>query len=222
VTIVKICGLSEVDDALAAAKGGADFAGMVFAKSRRRVTPEKALEIVSALRKSNLRTQTVGVFAGLSVTEVNHAAEYCGLDRVQLSGGESWDYCLQVRRPITKSLHISAETTADEVLAAIEEGCALLKQMDFIFLLDTKVGNASGGTGKTFDWTVAKKVAARFPVMVAGGLNPGNVTGLIKEVHPWAVDVSSGVETRGIKDKMKIRRFLEAVKRADAGGVGAR
>lgn len=215
-TFIKICGLSQVEHALAAAEAGADFVGMVFAEGRRKVSPEKSLEIVHALRKSQPRPEIMGVFAGTPAGEVNRIADYCGLDRVQLSGGESWEYCLQVRRPITKSLPISPETTADEVLATIKEGSALLKHMDVIFLLDTKVGNSSGGTGKTFDWSVAKKVAADFPVMVAGGLDPGNVTGLIEQVRPWAVDVSSGVETAGSKDEMKIGKFIEAVRRADA------
>ena len=221
-TLIKICGLSQVEHAVAAAEAGADFVGMVFAESRRKVTPEKSLEIVQAVRKSERRPETVGVFAGTPVDEVNRIADYCGLDRVQLSGGESWEYCTQVRRPISKSLPISPETTTDEVLAAIKEGSVLLSQVDVIFLLDTKVGNASGGTGKPFDWSVAVKVAADFPVMVAGGLDPGNVTGLIEQVRPWAVDVSSGVETAGSKDKMKIWKFIEAVRRADAERVGAR
>lgn len=214
-TLIKICGLSQVEHALAAAEAGADFIGMVFAESRRRVTPEKSLEIVQALRKSERSPKTVGVFAGTLSDEVNRIAEYCGLDRVQLSGGESSEYCLQIRRPVTKSLFISPETTADEVLTAIRGSMAVLKKMDIIFLLDTKVGIASGGTGKPFDWSVAKKVAADLPVMVAGGLDPGNVTELIERVHPWAVDVSSGVETGGTKDTMKIAKFVEAVRRAD-------
>jgi phosphoribosylanthranilate isomerase len=215
-TLVKICGLSEVEHAVAAAEAGADFLGMVFADSRRRVTPERALEIVGAVKKSRQRPRTVGVFAGLSVAEVNRITGYCGLDRAQISGGEAWEYCRQVTGPLTRSLHVSPETTDTELVAAIERGTRILEEKDIIFLLDTRVGNASGGTGKTFDWSVAKKVSARFRVMVAGGLDPNNVAGLIREAHPWAVDVSSGVEIAGIKDTAKIREFVEAVKRVDA------
>ncbi len=165
---------------------------------------------------SKRRPITVGVFAGFSPAEVNRITAYCGLDRAQLSGGEPWEYCLGVNGPMTKSLHVSAETTVAELLAAIEEGTRILKKKDTIFLLDTRVGSASGGTGKTFDWNLAKAVAARFPVMVAGGLDPNNVTGLIKEAHPWAVDVSSGVETGGKKDPARIGTFIAAVRRIDA------
>ena len=221
-TLVKICGLSEVEDALGAAEAGADFVGMVFAESRRKVRPERALEMVSAVKNSKRSPQTVGVFAGFSPEEVNTIAEYCGLHRVQLSGGEPWHYCQQVSRPLTKSLHISTETKTEELLNAMEEGTRFLKGRDIIFLLDTKVGNASGGTGKTFDWNVAKEVAVRFPVMIAGGLDPNNVTTLIREIHPWAVDVSSGVETAGRKDTSKIGRFIAAVKGIDAEQRDAR
>jgi phosphoribosylanthranilate isomerase len=216
-TLIKICGVSQVEHALAAAEAGADFIGMVFAESRRKVTPDRSLEIVQAVRKSERRPETVGVFAGTPTDEINRIADYCGLDRVQLSGSESWERCAQVRRPITKSLAISPETTADQVLAAIKQGRAILKQMDVIFLLDTKIGGTPGGTGKTFDWLIAERVAADFQVMVAGGLDPDNVMGLIKKVRPWAVDVSSGVETAGSKDKTKIWKFIEAVRKADAG-----
>ena len=220
-TLVKICGLSQIDHAVAASAAGADFLGMVFAESRRQVTPERALRIVKALKRLKSRAKTVGVFAGQSPEDVNRIAEYSGLDRIQLSGGESWDYCLKIERPIIKSFHISPGTTAEEVIAAIERGTKVLEQHDVILMLDTKVGNTSGGTGMTFDWSVAKRVGSRFQVMVAGGLNPDNIARLIEEVRPWAVDVSSGLETAGKKDKAKIVAFADAVRRFDSRTGGA-
>jgi phosphoribosylanthranilate isomerase len=215
VTRVKICGISEIEHALVAAEAGADFLGLVFAEGRRKVSPKTALEISKAVRGRKDRPQIVGVFADLPAEEVNRIAEYCSLDRVQLSGEETWQFCLRIGLPITKTIHISPTATAVQVLAAITEGYQRLVNKDLIWLLDTKVGDLSGGTGKTFDWQLAKEVAARFPVMVAGGLNPANVGELVRGVHPWGVDVSSGVETEGRKDPAKIKAFVEAVKIAE-------
>jgi phosphoribosylanthranilate isomerase len=215
VTRIKICGLSETEHVLAAAAAGADFVGLVFAPSRRRVAPDKAFGLVEALRRLKTATETVGVFAGFPAVQVNRIADYCGLDRVQLSGGESWEFCTQIDRPIIKTVHISPQSTGDSLLRAIEEGRRLLQNRNLVFLLDTRVGTASGGTGQTFDWRLAKEVGTRFPVVVAGGLTPVNVTRLVREVQPWAVDVSSGVETLGNKDTAKIDKFIEAVRRAE-------
>ena len=214
-TRVKICGLSEPEHALVAAEAGADFVGLVFADGRRKISPDDARGISRTVKILERRPQVVGVFVGHPTSEVNHIAEYCGLDRVQLSGGESWQSCLEIERPITKTVHVSPDTRADEVLAEIQEGRRLVGDADVVILLDTKVGNASGGTGQPFNWLVAKEIAARYPVMVAGGLDPDNVSRLVRFVRPWGVDVSSGVETNGRKDPDRIRAFIEQVRKAD-------
>jgi phosphoribosylanthranilate isomerase len=211
-TLIKICGLSEVESALSAARAGADMLGFVFAESRRRVTPEKAAALILAI-KHNTTIETVGVFAGSSVTEVNRIAKYCSLDRVQLSGGESWEYCRQVDRPVIKVIHVAPGSTDKEILAGIEAGQDLLNNKKVSLLLDTKGSDdRKGGTGKVFDWTVAKNICARYPVFVAGGLNPQNVGNLIEQANPYGVDVSSGVETGGKKDTSKIKAFIENVR----------
>ncbi len=212
-TRVKICGLSEVEHVLAAAEAGTDFVGFVFAESRRRVTAEQAVELVKAIGRLHQRPETVGVFADAKADEVNEIAERCHLDRVQLSGDETWQYCAHISRPVIKVLHVSQATTADQVLASIEEGRSILRGREFTCLLDSKIGKTHGGTGQTFDWKVAKRVASEFPIIVAGGLGPLNVAELVREAHPWGVDVSSGVETAGRKDPAKIRDFIEAVRR---------
>jgi phosphoribosylanthranilate isomerase len=218
-TLVKICGLSEIEHALVAAEAGTDFIGMVFAEGRRKVTPEKAQVISNAIHSLKNRPEVVGVFAGYTPAEVNRIAEYCHLDRVQLSGGESWEYCLQIEKPITKTLHISSDTIAGWILFSIAEGKRFLKDKDLLFLLDTKVGNASGGTGRTFDWEIAREIAARFPVLIAGGLDPDNVAGLIRLVRPQGVDVSSGVEAEGRKEPALIKAFIQAVRQADSNAL---
>ena len=214
-TKVKICGLMDVEHALAAAEAGADFVGMVFAEGRRKLTPAKAKEIASAVHAIPNAPQVVGVFAGHSAAEVNRIAEFCGLDRVQLAGGEPWPFCLEMTHPVTKTVHIAPETTVDHVLGEIAEGERALAGRDVIVLLDTKVGKASGGTGHLFDWSIAREAARYHSVIVAGGLDPENVGRLVTDVRPWGVDVSSGVETNGRKDPAKIRAFIEAVRRAE-------
>ncbi len=211
---VKICGLSEIEPALAASQAGADFLGLVFAPSRRRVSPEKAFQVVRAVHGQRPCPVVVGVFVNSAAEEVNRIAKSCQLDWVQLSGDETWQYCEQIEKPIIKAIHVSASSAADEILAEVEKGYQLLSGKELICLLDSPVRETYGGTGQTFDWQLAREVATRFPVIIAGGLTPANVGQLVREVRPFGVDVSTGVETNGRKDPSKIMAFVQAVRSA--------
>ena len=221
-TRVKICGLSDVESALAAAEAGADFLGLMFAPSKRQVSMQRAKSIAQSVRdlknhpSTSLRASpaVVGVFVNQAAEEVNRIAEACKLDYVQLSGNESWQYCLEIEKPVIKALHIKDGQTAKEVISEVEGDYSLLGNDKLICLLDTHSLEVYGGTGQVFDWRLAKEVAGRFPVIVAGGLTLQNVTQMVKEVRPWGVDVSSGVETNGKKDISKIRDFIKAVRSA--------
>jgi phosphoribosylanthranilate isomerase len=208
---VKICGLTDAESAQAAVRAGADYIGMVFAPSKRQLNPPRAKEISNSIRGSKIRPLLVGVFVDSNPGEVNRIADYCQLDVVQLSGKESWYQCGQIKLPIIKALHISAGSKAETICAEIEKGYDWISRERLTFLLDTQ-SSQGGGSGKTFDWGIAREVAARFPVIVAGGLNPENVGGMIGKVNPWGVDVSSGVETEGKKDIKKIEEFVRIAK----------
>jgi phosphoribosylanthranilate isomerase len=213
-TRVKICGIRDKTHALAAVEAGADFIGLVFAPSQRQVSPAKACEIASAIKKSSNTTKVVGVFVNAPSSQVNELADFCALDWVQLSGDESWEYCCEVVRPVIKAIRIDQQSP-EELYAELSAGGKLLPAQGFITLLDSRVEGKYGGTGESFNWNLAQRVTKRFPVIIAGGLAPKNVARLIERVAPWGVDVSSGVETGGVKDIAKIKAFVEAVRKAD-------
>jgi phosphoribosylanthranilate isomerase len=223
-TWVKICGISDIDSAIAACQAGTDYLGMVFAPSRRQTSPEKSLKIVEAVHQLDLHPQVVGVFVNKPASEVNQIANYCKLDWVQLSGNETWEYCKKIETPIIKVFHIARDARQAEISADVWKGYSLIPPNQLICFLDSTVEDTYGGTGTTFDWQLAKEVSGKFSVMIAGGLTPDNVGQLIKLTNPWAVDVSSGVETNGKKDATKMKSFIDTVRRLDLehGGGGHR
>ena len=215
-TFIKICGIKSEDIALGAAKAGADYIGLVFATSPRQVLPNLAIKITTALKTNKAKTQTVGVFVNMPVLIVKKFTAACQLEWAQLSGDENWEYCHELAEPFIKVIKIHRYESVEWVDKLINEGNQMIGKNKYMFLLDTAAQDKYGGTGSTFDWQLAKPIAEKYPIIIAGGLNPDNVGGAIKTLKPWGVDVSTGVETNGVKDMKKIVKFIEAVRKADA------
>ena len=211
---VKICGLREEEHVIAAAEAGADYIGLVFAASKRQVSQSRARELVEVLKECSRRPQVVGVFVNEPTSVVNQAADYCGLDAVQLSGNEDAAYARLVERPVICTVHVGATMTAKDVDEAICKSDDL-RDSSGLVLLDTGVRDTFGGTGLTFDWDIARDVSLRHQVLIAGGLTPANVGQLISYVRPFGVDVSSGVERDGRKDASLIRAFVREARKAE-------
>jgi phosphoribosylanthranilate isomerase len=203
-TLVKVCGVTNVEDALAALDAGADMLGFNFyARSPRYVTPAAARKIIERLPEG---VSCVGVFVNEPTpAEVERIARAAGLGAAQLHGDETPEYCQSLRDLSTiKALRVGADYAPESAEAYDTDA----------ILLDAYVAGERGGTGHTFDWTRATLTRERVPrLFLAGGLNPDNVAQAVAAVRPYAVDVCSGVETSpGRKSPELMRRFVEQVK----------
>ncbi|NRP47290.1 phosphoribosylanthranilate isomerase [Marinobacterium sp. xm-d-564] len=204
-TRVKICGITNIDDALSAADAGCDALGFVFyAKSPRAVTPEQAAEIISKLPAF---VTSVALFVNESAEVVNQVIATAGVDLLQFHGDESAEFCSRFSRPYIKALRMKPELdlTAQFETYASSQG----------ILLDAYTPGIPGGTGEMFDWSrIPTELATK--IILAGGLSAENVAEAIAQVSPYAVDVSGGVEaSKGIKDSNKMTDFMNEVYRAN-------
>ena len=201
---VKICGITSVEDAQAVEHAGADAVGLMFYEgSPRHVALEQAKAIVDSLSNSVVR---VGVFVNSDESFVRQAMEVCTLNILQFHGDETPEYCALFEVMTLKVIRVSGESSLKEMERYSTDG----------FLLDAFSDDALGGTGKTFNWELAKKATEKeHPIFLAGGLTSENVAEAVKAVRPFAVDVSSGVESEpGKKDAAKVRAFVAAAKGA--------
>ena len=199
---VKVCGITECEDALMAVKLGAGALGFIFAPSPRRILPEKVRSIISAIPPF---VKTVGVFVNEEAAAIRELINYCGLDLVQLHGDEPPDFCRALMPYTIKAVRIRGDS-GPPMCSAYQTNVRAL-------LLDTYVKDKAGGTGKTFDWQLAIKIKeVGIPLILSGGLGPGNIEEAIRVVRPYAVDVNSGVEDRpGKKSYRMMKELMEKV-----------
>ena len=203
---IKICGITNLEDALLSARLGAHALGFIFyPKSPRKVEVEAAREIISQLPPFIL---TVGVFVDEEAASVREVATRAGLDWLQLHGKESPEYCRSLGRRVIKAFRIQDESSLAEI--AKYQGSVQA------FLLDTYKKGEVGGTGETFNWDTARQARQYGPIILAGGLTSANVAQAITIAQPQAVDVASGAEASpGKKDQDKLRAFFKAIERVD-------
>ena len=221
---VKICGLGTPSDACVAAEAGADFIGMVFVPERhRRITPDEAKDIVDAVRGlDGPSPRMVGLFADQPLEEVNEVVAHCGVDAVQLCGRESVEYAAAVDCQVIKVVHVPASYRAPDDVPQLADRVREYADAGCLVTLDRLVEGIQGGTGQSFNLDVAASLSRRgVSFLLAGGLTPANVGRAISIVRPWGVDVSSGVETLGKKDRRKIQRFVSNAKDTDDALTGS-
>jgi phosphoribosylanthranilate isomerase len=199
---IKICGITRLEDALAAVRLGADAVGFNFwPRSKRYLPPGEARAIVRRLPSF---VTTVGVFVDPSRDEVIRAADASGIGVAQLHGDEPPELCLTLPLPVLKAVRVAGRHALAALASYEVQG----------FLLDAP-SPGYGGSGRTFDWELAAEVARELPIVLAGGLGPENVAEAIRVVGPWAVDVASGVERApGLKDPELMRLFIDRAKEA--------
>ncbi|MBP3040705.1 phosphoribosylanthranilate isomerase [Bacillaceae bacterium Marseille-Q3522] len=195
---VKICGIRTKSAARAAVEAGADALGFVFAKSKRQLQAEEAKEIIASVPASILK---VGVFVNEKREKIEYMIKETGINAVQLHGDETPEFC-HFSVPVIKAISIRTEEDLEKIS---------MYDTDYI-LLDSPVGKYRGGNGIAFDWTLVQGRRLKQKLILAGGLNEENVSEAIQLVRPFMVDVSSGVETDGVKDHKKIKNFIHLAK----------
>ena len=207
-TQIKICGITNLEDALCAAACGADAVGFIFhPPSPRYITPKQAREIITMLPRNIVK---VGVFVNRDAGEVAQTFEDCGLDLIQLHGDESPEYCR--RFPPERVIKAVFPQTS-------EEPGALVAYDVRAFLMDVREADRYGGTGKQADWKFAARLGKVYPLILAGGLSSENIGEALAAVAPGAVDINSGIEkSPGIKDHDRMRRIIGMIRNRKMGG----
>lgn len=196
-TKIKICGVTNIEDAVMVVELGADGLGFVFAPSKRTISPQDAKDIVKEFPPF---VTTVGVFMDAEMDEVRQITKYTGIDVVQLHGNESPEYCDALKKRVIKRIVVTDHDTPEMLVSRME------RYRVAAYLLDP-----GAGSGRVFDW--GKAVGIDLPLIIAGGLTPDNVKCVVQLLKPYGVDVSSGVERfPGKKDKQKVKRFIEEVR----------
>jgi phosphoribosylanthranilate isomerase len=214
-TRIKVCGVTRIEDARLAAELGAWAVGLVFHPESPRMCDPASAEAIGAELKR--RTEIAGVFVNWPLDELEHAADRAGLTVLQLHGDEGTAYCRE-----------AARRTGCKVMKAVQaKDAAAVRRLDSyreadLHMLDTHARDLRGGTGVTFDWDLARQRRSQLPLVLSGGLDPGNVGEAIAAVRPFAVDSASGTEAEpGVKDPERLRALFRAVERADSAAHAA-
>ena len=202
-TIIKICGIKTLKDALVAIEAGADYLGFNFyPKSVRFIEKETCAGITSVLKREHPQIKFIGVFVNSPVEEVKNILETCSLDLAQLHGDETPEMFAQLEPNVFRAFR---GIPSDVIGYERNEAPA--------FLVDAAVKGVYGGSGVTADWSAAKELAKKYPLLLAGGLTPENIADAVRRVKPWGVDTASGVESSpGLKDEAKMVAFVKEVK----------
>jgi phosphoribosylanthranilate isomerase len=204
---IKICGLKKFEDAETSVKSGADFIGFIFVPgSKREVSPKEVFEIIEGLKNKfpTMDTKLVGLFGNQKKSEIESIIKFTSIDIAQICGEDDID----IGYPSIRQIRIKESHKPSDILDLVQR--ALL--VHNYAVLDSYNEKALGGTGNSFSWEKASKVIGLTNVFVSGGLNCENINELSNKYHPYGVDVSSGVETRGIKDRNKIEEFIKIAK----------
>lgn len=200
---LKICGITQLEDARYLAGEGADYLGFIqHEDSPRYIPPEKVAEMNDWIYGPT----PVGVFVNESAETVNETAEAAGFEMVQLHGTESVETCAAVERPVVKAIRVRHDASSDQLRALMEP---YADTVDY-FLLDTHDSSVWGGTGESFNWRLARELGNEFPIFLAGGIDADNVERAIRTMRPYAIDLSSSLESApGQKSFEKIDTFLD-------------
>ena len=209
-TKLKVCGITDLADARFLAGEGVDYLGFIqHEESPRYIAPENVGEMLEWL----YGPKPVGVFVNKSARFVNETAETAGFELVQLHGTESPATCAEIERPVIKAIRVRHDAASDQLRALMEPYAEVV---DY-FLLDTHNSSTWGGTGESFNWRMARDLAGDFPIFLAGGIDADNVERAIHTMRPYAIDLSSSLESApGQKSFDKIEAFLDAFNAADA------
>ena len=213
-TKFKICGLTDLHNAKTVRSANADFMGFVFVPgSKRKLDKNSAKQLIDSYRQSTGSggPALVGLFADQPLDFVNEMITLCGFEYVQLCGSESPEYWEKINSKVIKSISADSLTSNVQNQSNLFNETQKIVDSNAIPLYDKFERGQLGGTGKSFDWACINGFSDSVDFILAGGLNPENVGNAIKQVRPWCVDVSTGVETAGIKDPYKILKFSEEI-----------
>ena len=209
-TKIKICGIKDINNAKVVIDNNADYLGLNFIQeSKRYINESKSESLVKEIKnyklKKNSQIKLAGLFANENYNHINKFSELLDIDVIQLCGNENVKYIKKITKPVIKQIHIKETNDFSEILSDVEMYFSVSKHI----ILDCYSKYSKGGTGEKFNWDKYKSIIEMDDIFVAGGLNPNNIGNLMENFSPWGLDVSSGVETNGEKNALKITEFIK-------------